>query len=157
MVLRASTIGGALTERDSAEWRRMFRPLLDLTEVEYDDVLDVPPATGLSELRRRLRSRYREKPGVERVLVRVSDLDVGVATRAKVETDRGHLGGESSAPVGPGSGDGATLPGLPGEFRAVRYRCGEPDCGRKALRSFFDERDVPACVAHPSVLMVWDR
>jgi hypothetical protein len=135
----------------------MFKPVLDFSAVEYEDALDVPPTTRLPELRRRLRSRYRERPDVDRVMVRVGGHDIGVATRAGAEKDLGHLGTESSASVGPGSGDGATLPGLPGEFRAVHYKCGDQDCDRTALRSFFDERDIPECAAHPAIRMVYDR
>ena len=86
---------------------------------------------------------------------RVDGLDIGVATRAKVKKDPGRLGKDSSATVGPGSADGATLPGFPAEFRAVRYKCGEQGCDRTMLRIFYDERDVPECAAHPATRMVY--
>lgn len=148
-------IGDALTELTADAWRSRFKTVLDPHGVEHEEALDVPPETGLAKLRRRLQSWYREHAGVDRVMVRVNGLEIGVATRALVMRDRGHLGDDPSAAVGPGSSDGASLPGFPAEFRAIRYECGEQACDQAMLRIFYDERDVPECAAHPATRMVY--
>ncbi|GAB3831895.1 hypothetical protein ACFPIJ_29245 [Dactylosporangium cerinum] len=144
-----------MTELTADYWRRMYRPVLDARAGEPEDALDIPPDTQLPGLIRVLRPWYREHPGVDRVTIRVKGADVGVTTRAKVMKDWGHLGEDPSAAVGPGAGDGATLPGFPAEFRAIRYTCGERGCDRTMLRIFYDERDVPQCAEHPAIRMVY--
>ncbi|MDG4773606.1 hypothetical protein [Solwaraspora sp. WMMD792] len=136
-----------MTDDDRDVWREQFKGLLDPHATDHDDVLDVAADENRSGLRRRLRQRYAQRPGVDGILVRIDGHDVGIATRRTADREAGTAGDQVSG-VDPGSGDSATLPGLPAEFRAITFSCTDTDCTATSLASFYDERRTPSCPTH---------
>ncbi|MFI5914340.1 hypothetical protein [Dactylosporangium sp. NPDC051541] len=127
-------------------WREQFEDVLDAGATDYEAVLDVELGENLPGLRRELRAVYRRRSNVNGILVRMDHLDVGIATRASADRDAGTAG--EAATVDPGSSDGATLPGRPGEYRPVVFACAGTGCAAKSLASFYDERTAPRCPEH---------
>jgi hypothetical protein len=139
--------GGLVTLDPAARWQRQFKLILDPDARTHQHVETVDESCLLPELARRLRTVFDQEPQVDGILVRVKDVDVGIATRATAGKDPGHAG-VTAGTVDPGAGDGATLPGLPGEFRPVRYKCKDTTCTDTFIRTFHDERRDVRCPQH---------
>ncbi|WP_436534217.1 hypothetical protein [Actinoplanes sp. HUAS TT8] len=132
--------------------RRRYRPLLDPpaeSEVETPSdsfVLGEPPP-DLPELREDLRREFETRPAALRISVRLGDAVVGVAGREKVFRPVGHAQGESAAPGSLGDSGGATLPGVPAEFRTFPVRCRQ--CGADFVRLHHGAPALDTCAEHP--------
>lgn len=136
-----------MTDEHLAHWREQFAGLLDPQAAHSDHVLTVDRDENRPGLRRKLRAVYHQHPDVDGVLVRIDGLDVGIATRATADREAGTAGDQVPG-VDLGSGDGATLLGLLGEFRAITFVCPNAGCTVSFLKSFYDEREVPSCPKH---------
>lgn len=130
-----------------AGWREQFEGLFDPHARRHAHVLDIEPDENRAGLRRQLREIYDQRPDVDGILVRIEGRDVGTATRGTADRDAG-TAGEQAPGLDPGSSDGATLPGLPGEYRPVVFTCADAQCTVTLLASFYDVRRVPSCSAH---------
>jgi hypothetical protein len=153
--VHAQLRGEAVVEGPAVRWQRTFRILLDPEASDPQRAIDVPSEQRtLVALRRRLRAEFGADPAIDRIFIRVDGVDIGISTRALANRDPGHADATSPT-VDPGSSDGATLPGLPGEFRAIRFVCDGDNCQGTFLRVFFDERTVLSCPDHPDAKVVY--
>lgn len=143
--------GGAVTV---ATWKRRLGVLLDPAATDPQLTVDVAPDAAVAAVHRDLLWRFEADAALDRIQLRVGGAEFGIVTRATVGEDRGHLGADPPV-LDSGRGDGATLPGFPGEFRPVRYVCPERRCGKTILRAFYDERCVVRCTEHRSVFAVY--
>lgn len=140
-----------MTDDPVAGWKARFDGLLDPHATGSDQVLDVKADDNRAGLRRRLRREFAQQTHVKRILVRIEGHEIGIATRATADRRAGTAGDQAPG-VDPGSSDGATLPGLPGEYRPIRFTCPDTNCtetlSASVLASFYDEREVPSCPKH---------
>jgi hypothetical protein len=143
----------SVTDDQIAAWRRRFAGLLDPSASDPQRTEEVDSRLDKADLRNHLRVLFESNPHIDRVLVRVQGHDIGIAARARADRDPGHAG-VSEPPFDPGSSDGATLPGHASQFEPVRFTCTEQGCGEKALRSFYDDRYLPACPQHGEAMTV---
>ena len=136
-----------MTDDHPISYPHIFRAFVDRAATHYDAVVDVPVNANRAEVRRRLVAGFDESPRIAAVMIRFNGQDVGIATREKVGRVAG-IAGDGPAPLDPGSSDGATLPGLPGEFRPVVFDCVQSSCPVTLIDTFYDDRRIPECSGH---------
>jgi hypothetical protein len=119
--------------------RKRYGRLIDDAATRHDAVLDVTIDDRADQVSSRLMERFRER-SVTAVMIRLDEQDVGVSTRDKVRSAVGVAGGEL------GGGDRAGLPGRSTRYRAIKFIC--RTCNDIEVRSYYDEREIPACPAH---------
>ena len=136
-----------MTDEHVSPRRQKFKVLLDPSARTYQKELEVPADQNLPGLRRELRGLYAQHPDVDGIMLRDDGLLIGIATRASADHEVG-TAGEPARSMDLGSSDGATLPGLPGEFQPVVFVCRRSGCTERFLASFYDERSVPSCPTH---------
>ncbi|TCO59847.1 hypothetical protein [Actinocrispum wychmicini] len=124
-----------MAEADVDRAREAYGRLIDHDRVEFDDFLDVEPEDRADEVSTRLAERFRKPP--DAVMIRVRGRHVGVSTLARVREAEGVAGGEI------GAGDGASPLGSSTRYRTIQFSCGNNDS--TAIRSFYDERQLPTC------------
>jgi len=125
--------------------RLRYRRLLADDERSHQAVVDAPEV-AVTEVRDQLRLHFDEHPEQDAILLRINGQDIGVALRITVMAAVGDAGDD-----GPGSSDGASLPGDPAEFQLIVFRC--VHCRRTFFRSYFDLRTNPACHGRPAELI----
>lgn len=134
------------TPEGAAEGLRMrYGRLLTDDELGHQAAIDTVDA-AVAEVRERLRLHFVENPDHDAVLLLIDGQVVGVAPRTRVMEVVG-----DAADDGPGSGDGATLPGDPAEFQLIAFRCTQ--CGEHFFTSYFDLRTNPVCHNRPAELI----
>ncbi|MEV6527501.1 hypothetical protein AB0M43_36805 [Longispora sp. NPDC051575] len=95
---------------------------------------------GVDVVNDALLSAFREHPTLAAiVLVDEDGRYIGTCTLRTLERAAGTAGVTSE----PGAADHASQPAASTAYRAVRFACGT--CGTTAVRSFYDDRDLPVC------------
>ena len=136
-----------MSQNRTAEWRERYGNLLDADLDRFEVAETVEEAPDRAAMRKQLRELFDRHPGVDRILIIIDKERAGVAARTQADRDAGSAGdGESSLNLG--ASDGATLPGLSGQFRLITFACPRSGCPEKVLRSFYDNRRIPACSRH---------
>jgi hypothetical protein len=123
--------------------REKYGELFDPDAPASDRWIELDPAKPptIPILAARIATELAES-GAAAVEVRVAGATLGAGTRATLDDLEGTAAGET---VPMGSGDRASLTGESTQFRALRYVCPKPGCGKEAFRSFHDPRVAPAC------------
>lgn len=131
--------------------RTLFSRLIDSGVQDAHEQMDVTAEQRLDEVRALLAERFRLRPTLSGILLRVDGQGIGVATRRLVLAEPGTAG--EQPPLG--VADHASLPGVSQQFIAVRFVCSAPGCGSTVLRSFYDERAIPVCgiAAHGALVV----
>lgn len=131
-----------MTQPDGAvRARTRLDRLIDPGATEGSEHLDISADQRADEVRSSLAERFRDRPGLDRITLRLDGERVGVATRSLVLTNPG----TAAEPLPLGGADHASLPGLSQQYVVIRFACTAPGCGSQALRSFYDTRSIPRC------------
>ncbi|MGW4803258.1 hypothetical protein [Kitasatospora sp. NPDC004272] len=101
--------------------------------------LDVSAEDRSDQVRSRLEARFRERPELSALTIRLDGQDIGIATRRRLRATAGTAGEQPEF----GGADRAALPGPSQQFKAVRFAC--RSCGATAVRSYYEPRDLPEC------------
>ncbi|MGY0465966.1 hypothetical protein ACW14Y_37770 [Kitasatospora sp. cg17-2] len=108
---------------------------------EVGTELDVTAEERSDEVRSRLETLFRTRPGLRAVMIRLDGRDIGIATPHRLGLTAGTAGEQPEF----GAADRATLPGLSQQFKAIRFVCAVPACDRASVLSYYDPRTLPAC------------
>jgi hypothetical protein len=139
---------------DPAELKRLhqrygslIRPITESRKPHSPSVGLGDPLPERPELREQLRHAFEANAGIVEIFVLAGDDVVGIADRVTVFRPVGHAQGESAASGSLGDSGGATLPGLPVEFRTFPVRCRE--CGAEFVCLHHGPPMIDSCSVHP--------
>ncbi|MDT0343880.1 hypothetical protein [Streptomyces litchfieldiae] len=129
-------------DTDIARARGVYGRLIDPDATGFGARLDVTPDDRADEVSLRLSRLFGERPELAGVMIRLGGRDVGVSTPARL---RAAAGQANVAVPEAGMADRASLPGLSGQYRAIRFACGSAGCGAAQTLSYYDPRLHPVC------------
>ena len=126
--------------------------LLDTNAPPASRTVNIDANLTIDQVQFRLRREFNAIPSVPCVQLVVAGAVVGLVTRRSLARADDTVGGASANPYEFGAGERMTLAGNSTRYQLLAFECSE--CGLKAHRVFYDERDLPGCAQHGGMRLV---